>query len=159
MLRAASCSSLNFRELAQCAGWRRGVGANAKVRKDVGVADKRKLGQQTDANLQRGVLGPHGKCCGRFESYARMASYGPTRPTILGEHRKDLVKSIRRTQTVTRGNQQIPRAHQDEGPRERQAEGRGWNVGWLGARKAATSALMELIAKTLIALAIQTMGR
>ena len=113
----------------------------------MGVADKRKLGQQTDAALRRGErscfaqIAPEANASrnasSRGEGQASASTpRGPTRPTILGEHRKDLVKSIRRTQTVTRGNQEIPRAHQDEGPRERQAEGLGWSVGWLGARSA-----------------------
>jgi hypothetical protein len=79
---------------------------NASVRKDVGVAEKRALGQHTDAALRRGVR----TCFAQIAQQANAAEDAAqpadaSRPTILGEHRipKDLVKGIMRV----RGAQEL----------------------------------------------------
>ena len=78
----------------------------------MGVADKRKLGQLTDAALRRGVRSCFAHIAQEANDSKKTcldAVADASRPTILGEHRKDLVKSIGRTQTVTNGGREIPR--------------------------------------------------
>ena len=88
----------------------RRFGANAKVRKDAGVAGKPALGQQTDAALRRGVRSCYAQIAqeanASASNAARSAGADASRPTVLGEPRKTLVKKIRRMQdleTVTKG--------------------------------------------------------
>ena len=79
----------------------------------MGVAGKRalRLGQQTDTALRRGVRSCFSQIAqeanaSRNASRSAAQPADASRPTILGEHRKDLVKRIRRTQeleTVTKG--------------------------------------------------------
>ena len=87
----------------------RRFGANAKVRKDVAVPANRKLGQQTDAALRRGVRSCYAKIAQEANASrkaSRSARCLDARPTILGVQRKDLMKEIRTTQdleTVAKG--------------------------------------------------------
>ena len=119
----------------------RRFGANAKVRKDVGVAGKQALGQQTDAALRRGVR----SCFAQIAQEANASKNASrsaaqpadaSRPTILGEHRNDLVKRIRRTQeleTVTKGTKryrELTKTKAREKDKRRDAAGvwAGWTL-------------------------------
>ena len=87
----------------------RRFGANTKVRRDEKVAEKRALGQHTDAALRRGVRSCYAQIAQEANlarSASRRAAAGASTPTILGEHRKDLVKRIGEMQeheTITKG--------------------------------------------------------
>ena len=82
----------------------------APSRKNAGVAGKPALGQQTDAALRRGVRSCYAQIAqeanASASNAARSAGADASRPTVLGEPRKTLVKKIRRMQdleTVTKG--------------------------------------------------------
>ena len=80
----------------------------------MGVAGKRALGQQTDAALRRGVRSCFAQIAqeanasrnaAKSAAASTRAAADASRPTILGESRKDLAKGVRRMQglaTVTK---------------------------------------------------------
>ena len=85
----------------------RRFGANRKVRKDVGVvAGKRALGQHTDVAIRRGVRSCYAQIAKEANASRNTKGRGASTLSILGKHRKDLVKGIRSMQelaAVTKG--------------------------------------------------------
>ncbi len=159
-VRSAECGVLLLSEFSRACAvlWLethgRRFGANAKVRKDVGIAGKRALGQQTDAALRRGVRSCYAQIAKEANAACLDAVADASRPTILGERRKDLVKRIRRMQeltTVTKGTERYreltkTKASQKEKKRAATGVWAGWaldrpvmRLGGAAAVQAATS--------------------
>jgi len=118
----------------------RRFGATTKVRKDAGVAETRALGRQTDAALRRGVKSCFAKIAQEANASSNAACLdaadASTRPTILGEPRKDLMRKVRKTQepkTVTKGTQKYreltkKKAREKDAKRAAAGEWAGWSL-------------------------------